>query len=98
MRKYLARMCLVLFELENLPLTASSIVDLLSWYTMLLSTETVEADDVAVDDDMVKRLEALGYFVGGGVGIDDEASGEGLPDPKERILFFNLQQRAVALA
>ncbi|MBN2055145.1 sulfatase-like hydrolase/transferase [bacterium] len=62
---------------------------------MVAGAGDARAEHVAVTDEMVERLRALGYFVGGGAAGD--GAGEALPDPKERIGLFNLYQQASGL-
>jgi len=63
----------------------------------LAASKPVEGEEVTVTAEMVDRLEALGYFMGGGAAPDETPSDGGLPDPKDRIGLFNLSQRVNGL-
>ncbi len=61
---------------------------------LLATSDVVPSKSVVLTDELSKRLEALGYFVG-----EDGELGKTmvLPDPKERIALFNTQQKANGL-
>ncbi len=64
---------------------------------MLSDADETKVEHVAVDDEMVEKLQALGYFVGGGETSDDDKTGGARPDPKDRIALFKMYQRANSL-
>ena len=62
-----------------------------------MTRDSRKAERVTISDEMVERLKAIGYFVGGGENTDETAGGEHLPDPKDKIDLFNVYQRASAM-
>jgi len=84
---------------ENLMQNQPQIADTLRnrLLTMLANTDTSKVEHVVADEEMVQRLQALGYFVGGGENaVEDEAGGL-QSDPKDKIGLFNLYQLANSL-
>ena len=81
--------------IEKHPQTAADLQNRL--LAMLADTDSAKVEHVVADEEMVRRLQALGYFVGGGEYAEkDEAAGP-RPDPKDKVKFFNLYQRANSL-
>ena len=81
---------------ESEPERAGEMKDLLA--KILDEARPARIEKVAVDENMIERLQALGYFVGGGQDEPDTGHGKILPDPKDRIALFNISQRANALS
>lgn len=65
--------------------------------TMLADTDPSKVEYVVADEEMVQRLQALGYFVGGGEHAANDEAGGPHPDPKDKIGLFNVYQRASSL-
>ena len=64
----------------------------------LTASENPDIEEhVAVDDEMTKRLQALGYFVANEGSLSDSSPEQPRPDPKEMIAYFNLYQRAESM-
>lgn len=65
--------------------------------SMLAGGDASRVEHVAINDEMVAKLKALGYFVGGGNTPVGDDPGTSLPDPKDKIGLFNSYQRANSL-
>jgi Flp pilus assembly protein TadD len=66
---------------------------------ILATSSPSDVEQVAVNEEMVEQLEALGYFMGGGEPTaGSPVKKEELADPKDRIALFNLSQRVNSLS
>ncbi len=65
--------------------------------TLTASENKEIAEHVDVDEEMTKKLQALGYFVANENTLTGSLPEAPRPDPKEMIAYFNLYQRAESL-